>query len=301
MTATLSIPQTPTARPARPATRTGPGRRAWPWGLSLIAALALVLTAWQVWDGTPSDYYAAIAVSMSQSWSNFFFGAMDPAGTVTLDKIPGSFWIPALAVKVFGYSAWAVILPNALAAVAAALVTAVTARRLAGVRAGLLAGSIVAVTPILVAVSRSNQPESFFVLGLALTAWASVRAVQARSLGWLVVAGAAIGLSFQFYMLEAWAVWPALAAAYLCTAQSWGRRLAHLALAGAVSLAASLWWVAIVALIPSGSRPYIGSTVGDDPWEMVFGYNGLGRFSATADSSAYESFTPPFSGDRPVA
>lgn len=300
MTATLSIPQTPTARPARLATRTGPGRRAWPWGLSVIAALALVLTAWQVWDGTPSDYYAAIAVSMSQSWSNFFFGAMDPAGTVTLDKIPGSFWIPALAVKVFGYSAWAVILPNALAAVAAALVTAVTARRLAGVRAGLLAGSIVAVTPILVAVSRSNQPESSFVLGLALTAWASVRAVQARSLGWLVVAGAAIGLSFQFYMLEAWAVWPALAAAYLCTAQSWGRRLAHLALAGAVSLAASLWWVAIVALIPSGSRPYIGSTVGDDPWEMVFGYNGLGRFSATADSSAYESFTPPFSGDPGV-
>ncbi|MFS0793569.1 ArnT family glycosyltransferase [Microbacterium sp. 1P10AE] len=297
MTAALTIPHTPMARTATAPPPRGGG---WVWGLVAIGTLALVLTAWQVWDGAPSDYYASIAVSMSQSWSNFFFGAMDPAGTVTLDKIPGSFWIPALFVKVFGYSAWAVILPNALAAVGAALITAVTARRLAGTRAGLFAGAIVAVTPILVAVARSNQPESFFVLGLSITAWAAVRAVQARSLGWLVVAGAAVGLSFQFYMLEAWAVWPALVAAYLCTAQPWRRRIGHLLAAGAVSAVASLWWVVIVSLVPAGSRPYIGSTLGNDPWEMVFGYNGLGRFGATDDSSAYESFTPPFSGSPGV-
>jgi len=274
--------------------------RGWTVGLVVIGLGALVLTGWQVWAGAPSEYYASIALSMSRSWSNFFFGAVDPAGTVTLDKIPGSFWIPALFVRVFGYSVWAVILPNALAAVAAALITAVTARRLAGDRAGLIAGSIAAVTPILVAVARSNQPETFFVLGLALTAWAAVRAVQARSPGWLIAAGALIGLSFQFYELEAWAVWPALALAYLFTRQSWARRLGHLALAGAVSLVASLWWVAIVSMIPAGSRPYIGSTLSNNPWEMVFGYNGLGRFSATADSAAYESFTPPFSGEPGV-
>jgi len=295
MTATLDpiAAPLPEAAPPPAARRS----RAWTGGLVAVGALALILTGWQVWAGAPSEYYASIALSMSRSWSDFFFGAVDPAGTVTLDKIPGSFWIPALFVRVFGYSAWTVILPNALAATAAAIVTAVAGRRLAGLRAGLLAGAITAVTPILVAVSRSNQPESFFVLGLALTAWASVRAVQARSLGWLVVAGAFVGLSFQFYMLEAWAVWPALAAAYLCTRQSWARRIIHLAVAGAVSLAASLWWVAIVSLIPTGTRPYIGSTIGDNPWEMVFGYNGLGRFSATADSATYESFTPPFSGD----
>lgn len=274
--------------------------RGWPLGLAVVGVVALVLTGWQVWAGAPSEYYASIALSMSRSWSNFLFGAVDPAGTVTLDKIPGSFWIPALLVRVFGYSTWAVILPNALAAVAAALVTAVAARRLAGVRAGLIAGAIVAVTPILVAVARSNQPETFFVLGLSLTVWAAVRAVQQRSLGWLVVAGAFVGLSFQFYMLEAWAVWPALAAAYLCTRQSWVRRAVHLLVAGAVSLVASLWWVVLVSLIPAGSRPYIGSTLANDPWEMVFGYNGLGRFSATSDSSAYESFTPPFSGEPGV-
>ncbi len=295
---TVLVPAAPSAAPARlPAARRP---RGWPLGLAAIALVALVLTGWQVWAGAPSEYYASIALSMSRSWSNFFFGAVDPAGTVTLDKIPGSFWIPALVVRVFGYSAWAVILPNALAAVAAALITAATARRLAGVRAGLIAGAIVATTPILVAVARSNQPETFFVLGLALTAWAAVRAVEQRRLGWLIAAGALVGLSFQFYMLEAWAVWPALAAAYLCTRQSWARRIGHLALAGAVSLASSLWWVAIVAVIPAGARPYIGSTLANDPWEMVFGYNGLGRFAATADSGAYESFTPPFSGEPGV-
>lgn len=295
---TAASPPVPT--PTLPLTASLRRPRGWTVGLIAIGLLALVLTGWQVWAGAPSEYYASIALSMSRSWSNFFFGAVDPAGTVTLDKIPGSFWIPALFVRAFGYSTWAVILPNALAAVAAALVTAVAARRVAGERAGLIAGAVVAVTPILVAVARSNQPETFFVLGLSLTAWAAVRAVQAGSLGWLIAAGAFIGLSFQFYELEAWAVWPALAAAYLFTRQSWARRLGHLALAGVVSLAASLWWVAIVSLIPAGSRPYIGSTLANNPWEMVFGYNGLGRFSATADSGAYESFTPPFSGEPGV-
>jgi hypothetical protein len=146
----------------------------------------------------------------------------DPAGTVTLDKIPGSFWIPALIVRIFGFSPAAVIIPNALAAATAAVVTAITARRWAGVTAGLVAGAVVATTPILVAVARSNQPETFFVLALALTAWAATHALRRASFGWLMLAGVFIAAGFQTYMLEAWAVWPALAAAYLCTRQRGG-------------------------------------------------------------------------------
>jgi 4-amino-4-deoxy-L-arabinose transferase-like glycosyltransferase len=262
----------------------------------LIVIAAAVLTGWQV-SASMSDYYGAVAMSMSKSWSNLFFGAFDPAGTVSLDKIPGSFWIPALAVRLFGFSPAAVILPNAVAATAAAAVTAFTARRLVGTMGGLLAGAVVATTPILVAVARSNQPQTFFVLALALVAWAAVRAIQQRSLGWYLLAGALVGVAFQTYMLEAWAVWPALAAAYLCTRQPWWRRIWHTLVAGAVSLVVSLAWVAVVWLVPASDRPYVGGTNGNNPWEMVFGYNGLGRFSATADSAAYRSFTPSFSGD----
>lgn len=77
----------------------------WGWSVATLAVVTLLVTGWGV-GGSMSDYYASIALSMSESWSNFFFGAMDPAGTVTLDKIPGSFWIPALFVRVFGFSPW---------------------------------------------------------------------------------------------------------------------------------------------------------------------------------------------------
>lgn len=284
-------------------TRRGTARRwgAWHTGLLLVCLGAALLTTWAVWTAQPSDYYASIALSMSRSWQNFFFGAVDPAGTVTLDKIPGSFWIPALFVKAFGYSAWAVVLPNALAAVGAVALIAITVKRMGGATAGILAGAVVATTPILVAVARSNQPETFFVLGLAAVAWAAMHALTRRSLGWLLVAGLLIAASFQTYMLEAWAVWPALAAAWLCTRGPLLSKLWRLAVAGAVSLAASVSWIVVVSLVPSSERPYIGSTLNDSAWEMVFGYNGLGRFgSATADSGAYRSFTPSFSGSPGV-
>jgi 4-amino-4-deoxy-L-arabinose transferase-like glycosyltransferase len=273
----------------------------WHTGLVVLAVAAALLTTWSVWSGSRSDYYASIALSMSQNWSNFFFGSIDPAGTVTLDKIPGSFWIPALFVKFFGFSTWAVVLPNALAAVGAALIAAVTAKRLLNPTAGLLAGAVVATTPILVAVARSNQPETFFVLGLAAVAWAASKALTRRSFGWLVITGLFVALSFQTYMLEAWAVWPALGIAWLCIRMPWARKLWQLAAAGVVSLAASLTWIVIVSLVPAGARPYIGSTLGNSAWEMVFGYNGLGRFGdATADAAEYRSFTPPFSGEPAV-
>lgn len=278
-----------------------PHWNAWRTGLLILALCAIGLTTWGVWSGSRSDYYASIALSMSQNWSNFFFGSFDPAGTVTLDKIPGSFWIPALFVKVFGFSTLTVILPNALTAVGATLLVAITAKRLVNPTAGILAGAAVAVTPILVAVSRSNQPETFFVLGLALTAWAAAKALQRGSFRWLMVAGVCVAASFQTYMLEAWAVLPALTLAYLFTRQAFLRKLWQAAVAAIVSVALSLFWIVIVSLVPASSRPYIGSTLHNSAWEMVFGYNGLGRFgSSGTDSDAYNSFTPPFSGSASV-
>ena len=117
------------ARP--PAARTVAAHRRvdpFAWALLALAVLTLALTAWGV-GGSMSEYYASITLSMSKSWPNFFFGAVDPARTVTLDKIPGSFWIPALSARLFGFSPAAVILPNALAAAAATVITAITARR----------------------------------------------------------------------------------------------------------------------------------------------------------------------------
>ncbi len=273
-------------------------RRWLPWhtGLSILAAASAVLTLWGLQLGQRSEYYASIALSMSESWSNFLFGAVDPAGTVSLDKIPGSFWVPAAFVRLFGFSTWSVDAPNAIATVVAVVLVAVTAKRLLGPTAGLIAGAMTATTPILVAVARSNQPESFFVLALALVAWAAGKAVQRGSFRWLMITGGFVALAFQTYMLEAWAVWPALALAYLFVPKPFWKKLREVVIAGVTSLALSLVWILVVFLTPASARPYVGGTYGNNPFEMVFGYNGLGRFSATSDSTAYRSFTPPFSG-----
>ncbi|CAD6002141.1 4-amino-4-deoxy-L-arabinose transferase [Agreia sp. COWG] len=277
-------------------------RRFTPWhlGLGVLAALSGLVYLWGLQLGERSEYYASIALSMSTSWSNFFFGAFDPAGSVSLDKIPGSFWVPALFVRAFGFSTWSVDAPNAIASVVAVVLVAITARRLLNPTAGVIAGAVVATTPVLAAVGRSNQPESFFVLALALVAWSATKAVQSGSFRWLMISGACVAVAFQTYMLEAWAVWPALALAYLFVRKPMLRKIVDVLIAGLSSLALSLLWIIIVFLTPAASRPYVGGTYTNNPFEMVFGYNGLGRFSATSSSSDYRSFTPPFSGSAGV-
>jgi 4-amino-4-deoxy-L-arabinose transferase-like glycosyltransferase len=75
--------------------------------------MSAVLYAWRA--GTYLEvYYAAAVRSMSMSWHNFFFAAFDPAGTVTLDKLPGAFWIQTLFVRAFGVNTLAIVLPQEL-------------------------------------------------------------------------------------------------------------------------------------------------------------------------------------------
>ena len=272
----------------------------WVFSLLSLTLYSGIAYLFDLQNGQRSEFYGAIAESMSKSLSNWWWGAADPAGTITLDKIPGSYWIPALFVKAFGFSTWSVNAPNALAAVAMVLVVAVTGRRLAGNFGGLLAGSIAATTPILAAVARSNQPESFFLLWIAVAAYFGVRATQDTSFKHLMISGMFIALAFHSYMLVAWAAWPALGVAWLFTAQPWARKIWQLLAAGITSLVLSLVWILSVTLTPASARPYIGGSNTNSAFEMAFGYNGLGRFSSLTSNSGtttVRGFTPPFSGE----
>jgi 4-amino-4-deoxy-L-arabinose transferase-like glycosyltransferase len=176
-------------------------------------------------------------------------------------------------------------------------------RNLYSPRAGLIAGFLVAGVPVAIAVARSNQPESMFVLMLTLAFWQALKAFKLTSRKHLIFAGAWIAAAFQMYMIVAWAVWPALILAWLFTQQKNGKKIVDLAIAGFTSLCLSLLWIFIVWLTPAASRPYVGGTYSNSPWEMVFGYNALGRFTSDASSdssSSYRSFTPPFGGDAGI-
>lgn len=280
----------------------------WWWiGITLLAIGSGALYLWDIGDGARSEYYAAIAKSMSMSWHNFLFGAVDPAGTVSVDKIPGSFWFMALSVKLFGMSTWAVLLPSGLATVGTVVVLAHAVRRWLGSAAGFIAGALFALTPIVAAVARSNQPHVIFVFFLVLAADRAVAALKSGSRRSLVFAGLWIAAAFQCYMLEAWAIWPAVIIAWLVAAPTpFTRRVVDLLLAGVVSFVASMSWIAFVTLTPAASRPWVGGSNGNSAFEMVFGYNGLGRFGQTVQggstgnlastTSTYRGFAAPFGG-----
>jgi hypothetical protein len=138
--------------------------------LTAIAALAGLLYAWAMGQDTLEYYYAAADRSMSMSWHDFIFGAFDPAGTITVDKLPGALWLQALSVRAFGVHTWAIILPQVIEGILTVLVLYRAVRRLAGPAAGLIAALVLAVSPATVALNRENISDSLLILLLVLAA-----------------------------------------------------------------------------------------------------------------------------------
>jgi len=249
--------------------------------LLAIAVVAAVAYGWGMAGANVESFYGAAARSMSESWHDFIFGAFDPAGTVTVDKLPGALWLQALSLRAFGFHIWALVLPQVVEGVLTILVLYRAVRRLAGPVAGLTAAAVLAVTPITVLLSRGNVSDSLLILLLVLAADATSAALLTGSLPQLLLAGVWVGLAFQAKMIQAWLVLPALAAAYLLAAPAakLRTRCAHVALAGLVTAVVSLSWMTAVSLAPAHDRPYVDGSADDSVYMQVFDYNGLGRLT----------------------
>src|ERR1700733_15598738 len=131
--------------------------------LLLLTALAGVLYSWRATKNL-EIYYAAAVRSMSMSWHNFFFAAFDPAGTVSIDKLPGAFWVQALSVRLFGVHAWAIVAPQVVEGMASILVLYRIVRRLAGPLAGIVAALVLVLSPATVALDRGNISDTLMLL-----------------------------------------------------------------------------------------------------------------------------------------
>ncbi len=153
-------------------------------------------------------FYGAAARSMSQSWHNFLFGAFDPWGTVTVDKLPGALWVQALSLRLFGFHLWAIALPQVVEGALTVLVLYRAVRRVAGAGAGLAAALVLAVSPVTILLNRGNISDSLLILLLVLAADATTKALMTGRVGSLVMAGFWVGLAFQAKMLQAWLVVP---------------------------------------------------------------------------------------------
>lgn len=247
--------------------------------LLAVTALAGLAYAWAINSAYLEPFYGAAARSMAMNWHNFFFGAADPWGTVTVDKLPGALWFQALSLRVFGFHVWAIVLPQVVEGMLTVLVLYRVVRRVAGAGAGLLAAVIMAGSPIVILLDRGNISDSLLILLLVLAADATTRAYTSGRLRPLLWAGVLVGFAFQTKMLQAWLVLPALYAAYLLAAPiaAFLRRLRDVALSAVATVAVSLSWMTAVTIVPASSRPYADGSCDNSVFSQVFGYNGLAR------------------------
>ncbi|PZF98095.1 ArnT family glycosyltransferase [Micromonospora deserti] len=280
-----AAPRTSEPAPAQQSGERPPPPRSRPaWSRPALAGLLVATALLYLWDlsasGWANSFYAAAVQAGSVSWTAFFYGSSDAANSITVDKTPASLWLMALSVRVFGLNSWAMLVPQALCGVAAVGVLYATVRRWYGPAAGLIAGAVLAVTPVATLMFRFNNPDALLVLLLVAAAYATVRAVERASTRWLVLTGVLVGFGFLTKMLQAFLVVPVFAGVYLLAAPTgaW-RRIRQLLLAGLAVLVAAGWWVAIVELVPASARPYIGGSQTNSILELTLGYNGLGRIT----------------------
>lgn len=266
------------------------------FGVWPVAALAAVLYGWGIDHAELQPYYTAAVRSMAISWHAFLYGAVDQAGSITLDKLPGAFWLQALSVRVFGPRVWAVALPQAVEGVVTVLVLHRVVREWAGEAAALVAAVVLALTPITVVVARHSMADTLLVLLLVLGAWACQWATRTGRLLPLLVCAACVGLGFQVKMLQAWLVLPAFTVAYLAVAPG-RRRIGRLVVAGAVMVAVSSVWLALAVLTPADDRPFVDGTTDNDPLSMVVGYNALSRFES-GDGAHWDLLVRPFGASQ---
>nr|WP_183504562.1 MULTISPECIES: glycosyltransferase family 39 protein [unclassified Mycolicibacterium] len=272
-------------------------RRGSRWPAVALTCLLIVTAALYLWNlpinGYGNAFYAAAAESGAKSWSAWFFGSLDPNNFITVDKPPAALWVTGLSVRLFGMNSWAVLVPQALMGVAAVAVLYATVRRTVanptrGAIAGLIAGTVLALTPAATLMFRYNNPDALLVLLMVAAAYFLMRAVTGGSWRWLALVGVALGLAFLTKMLAGLMVLPAFGLAYLLFAPvNWWRRLLHL-LGAAVALVISAgWWVVIVQLWPASSRPYIGGSTDNNVLNLALGYNGIDRISGGGNAISH--------------
>lgn len=250
--------------------------------LSLLVTTSL-LYSWNLTTSGYSDYYSTAAKSMSVSWKAFFFGAFDPQSTITLDKLSG-FLIPqALSARIFGFSSWSIALPQVIEG----LVTVAAAYYLFSRwsdRLGAAVGAVsLASAPLMISMFSHGMEDALCTMFTTLAVAAWQRSIDTERSGWLIAAGALIGMGFQAKMAQAWLILPALCVGYL-----WMSRrprilkLRDVTWSVIVTIVVSLSWMTAMSLVPSTERPYFDGSVDNNIFSTVLGYNGINRFFRNA-------------------
>lgn len=241
-----------------------------------------------------NQYYTAAVEAMLKSWSNFFFVAAEPGGSVTVDKPPLGLWIEAIFAYFLGVSGFSVSLPNILAGVLGIGLLYSMVKKYMGELAGIVAAFVMAITPVFIATNRNNTMDGMLVFTLLLAAWAFIHATETGKLRWLLLGAFIVGLGFNIKMLQALLPLPAFYALYfLGSKEGWLKKILNLGIATILLVAVSLSWAIAVDLTPAANRPYIGSSDNNTVMGLIFGHNGVSRLESNGGGNTPPSGTQP--------
>lgn len=252
------------------------------FALAVLLVGTALLYLWNLSSsGWANAFYSAAAQAGAENWTAMLFGSSDAGNAITVDKTPAALWVIDISVRLFGLSSWSVLVPQALMGVGAVAVLYAAVRRAAGPWSGLLAGAVLALTPVAALIFRFNNPDALLVLLLVTAAYCIQRGIEKdASRWWFVAAGTAVGFGFLAKMLQAFLVLPAFVGAALTAGdRPLGRRVLDVVTAGAAMVLSGGWYLVLVELWPSSARPYIGGSQNDSIVELALGYNGLGRLT----------------------
>ena len=260
------------------------------WARPALCGLLALTALLYLWDlgrnGWANDFYAAAVQAGTKSWKAFFFGSFDSSNFITVDKTPGSLWVMEISGRIFGFSQWSMLAPQALEGVGSVLLLYAAVKRWFGPAAGLIAGLVLALTPVAALMFRFNNPDALLVLLMTAAAYTLVRAVENGRSRWLVLTGLLLGFAFLAKMLQAFLVLPGFAVTYLWAGPPrLGRRIWQTVLMGAGVIAGAGWWILAAELTPAATRPYFGGSTSNNILQLAIGYNGLGRLTGNETGS----------------
>ena len=191
-----------------------------------------------------------------------------------------------ISARIFGVNSWSMLVPQALEGVATVGLVYLAVRRWFSAQAAILAGAVVALTPVAAMMFRYNNPDAMLALLLTGATYATMRGLERAQTKWLVLAGALVGFGFITKMMQAFLILPVMAVVYLLAAPTgWWRRVWQVVVMGVSVVVAAGWWVAAVALTPAADRPYVGGSQNNSILNLIFDYNGFGRLTGNESGS----------------
>ena len=191
-----------------------------------------------------------------------------------------------LSGRIFGFSQWSMLVPQALEGVASVLLLYAAVKRWFGPAAGLIAGLVLALTPVAALMFRFNNPDALLVLLMTAAAYTLVRALEN---GRTQVAGAGRRAARVRVPGQDAAGVPGAAGVRggLPVGRAAPAGQADLAdgAVGAGVIAGAGWWILAAELTPAADRPYFGGSTNNNILQLAIGYNGLGRLAGSETGS----------------